>query len=88
MPEEINRVLTDAISDFLFVTEKSGMDNLIKEGVSSEKIFFVGNLMIDSLIRFLPLIDKSKILNRLKINPKEYLVLTLHHPSNVDDYEK
>jgi len=88
MPEEINRVLTDAISDFLFVTEKSGMDNLIREGVSSEKIFFVGNLMIDSLIRSLPLIDESKILSNLKINPKEYIVLTLHRPSNVDDYEK
>ncbi len=88
MPEEINRILTDAISDFLFVTEKSGINNLLKEGISEDKIFFVGNLMIDSLLYSLPLSDKSRILTRYNLKPKEYSVLTLHRPSNVDDYEQ
>jgi len=85
MPEEINRVLTDTIADFLFVTEKSGLENLKNAGVSGEKVFFVGNCMIDSLIYYLPKINKSKILETYRLLPNAYLLITLHRPSNVDD---
>ncbi|MCX8011387.1 MAG: UDP-N-acetylglucosamine 2-epimerase (non-hydrolyzing) [Ignavibacteria bacterium] len=87
MPEEINRILTDSISDFLFVTEESGIKNLIKEGIPKEKIFFVGNTMIDSLIHYLPKVEKSKILDQLGLNKKDYIAVTLHRPSNVDNPE-
>lgn len=85
MPEEINRLLTDQIADYLFVTEKSGIENLKKEGISDERIFFVGNTMIDSLVYYLPKIEKSQILNQLHLEEKEYIVITLHRPSNVDN---
>jgi len=84
MPEEINRILTDSISDFLFTTEKSGTDNLIKEGHSSDKIHFVGNVMIDSLISNLEKADKTTILSELGLSEKNYVLATLHRPSNVD----
>jgi UDP-N-acetylglucosamine 2-epimerase (non-hydrolysing) len=90
MPEEINRKLTDALADFLFVTEESGMRNLRKEGVAEESIFLVGNVMIDSLLRHRELAARTGILDRLglagaKDGPKSYAVLTLHRPANVDD---
>jgi len=89
MPEEINRVLTDRISDFLFVTEPSGIRNLVKEGISRKKIFYVGNIMIDTLKNQKPKIKnkryKPKIFKQLNLKPKKYAVLTLHRPSNVDD---
>ncbi|MGQ0793008.1 MAG: non-hydrolyzing UDP-N-acetylglucosamine 2-epimerase [Deltaproteobacteria bacterium] len=89
MPEEINRILTDSISDFLFTTERSGNENLMREGVSPEKIFFVGNTMIDSLIKNREKAAESKILETLGLISGEgvcpYAVLTLHRPSNVDD---
>jgi len=88
MPEEINRVLTDAISDLLFVTEQSGVDNLRKEGVDSEKVRFVGNVMIDTLLANREKARKSKVLQKLGLSPKEYGVVTLHRPSNVDDIDK
>lgn len=84
MPEEINRVLTDAISDLLFVTEKEAIDNLIREGVCRKKIHFVGNVMIDTLFKCKQKADKSNILKKLKLKSKEYAMLTLHRPSNVD----
>jgi UDP-N-acetylglucosamine 2-epimerase (non-hydrolysing) len=84
MPEEINRMVTDTLSDYLFVTEKSGLDNLRKEGISDEKVFFTGNVMIDSLVYFLEKAKKSDILNQLNINSDEYALVTLHRPSNVD----
>ncbi len=84
MPEEINRIVTDSISDFMFVSEKSGVINLRKEGVAKSKIFFVGNIMIDTLLSNWDKIQKSDILNRLKMSRKTYAVLTLHRPSNVD----
>lgn len=84
MPEEINRVLTDAISDYLFVTEPSGEENLIREGVPKEKIFFVGNVMIDTLLANKTRADQSSILKTLELTPQGYAVLTLHRPSNVD----
>ena len=87
MPEEINRILTDSIADFLFVTEQSGLDNLRKEGVDENKIFFTGNVMIDSLIQNMQKIDASKILQLFKLNTSGYLLCTLHRPSNVDNKE-
>jgi len=84
MPEEINRLLTDAISDFLFVTEKSGRENLLAEGVDESKIFFVGNVMIDTLLRNKAKADESGILDELGLDG-DYAALTLHRPSNVDD---
>ena len=84
MPEEINRIVTDALSDALFVSEPSGLVNLKKEGVAASKIFFVGNVMIDTLLHQMPKIDKSPILKKLNLKPKEYAVMTLHRPSNVD----
>jgi len=90
MPEEVNRKLTDSISSMLFVTEQSGVENLKHEGVPSERIFLVGNVMIDSLLRHRELAAKSPILDQLGVQqngsgPCSYGVLTLHRPSNVDD---
>lgn len=87
MPEEINRIATDAICDFCFVTEESGLINLKKENFPEEKIFFVGNTMIDSLHFAMPKAEKSEILAKLAIAPKEYILATLHRPSNVDSPE-
>jgi len=85
MPEEINRVLTDAISNLLFTTEESGNQNLAAEGVSADRVFFVGNLMIDSLIGALEAARRSALRSKLGVRKKGYAVLTLHRPSNVDD---
>ncbi len=85
MPEEVNRVVTDALSDFLFTTEASGERNLLAEGVPREKIFFTGNVMIDTLLRFREKARASGILDRLELEPRGYAVTTLHRPSNVDD---
>ncbi|MBI2653376.1 UDP-N-acetylglucosamine 2-epimerase (non-hydrolyzing) [Candidatus Woesearchaeota archaeon] len=85
MPEEINRMLTDAISDFLFTTEESGNRNLLNEGITKDKIFFVGNVMIDTLLKHREKASKSKILQNLRLKKKQYCVLTLHRPSNVDN---
>jgi len=86
MPEEINRILTDAVSDFLFVTEDSGRVNLLKEGVDPAKIHFVGNVMIDALQNSRRRWERSPIFDTLGLGPSSsYAVLTLHRPSNVDD---
>ena len=82
MPEEINRILTDQISDYLFTTEKDAEKNLLNEGIAKSKIFFVGNLMIDTL-----LIHKERASNLKKPDSNDYAILTLHRPSNVDDKE-
>jgi UDP-N-acetylglucosamine 2-epimerase (non-hydrolysing) len=87
MPEEINRLVTDALSDHLFVTEKAGLKNLEKEGINPEKIHFVGNVMIDSLVYFLDKANGSAILPQLELQPQNYALVTLHRPSNVDDPE-
>ncbi|MBW2976550.1 UDP-N-acetylglucosamine 2-epimerase (non-hydrolyzing) [Candidatus Woesearchaeota archaeon] len=87
MPEEINRMLTDRISDFLFTTEESGNENLLKEGISKDKIFFVGNVMIDTLLKHKEKSSNSKILEKLNLKKNEYCTLTLHRPSNVDNKE-
>jgi UDP-N-acetylglucosamine 2-epimerase (non-hydrolysing) len=88
MPEEVNRVLTDAISDMLFVTEKSGLENLKKEGVSDDKVFFTGNVMIDSLAYFKPKVANSEIHQKYDLRRNQYVLVTLHRPSNVDDREQ
>lgn len=85
MPEEINRLLTDSISDMLLVSEPSGVENLRKEGVDDSKIHFVGNVMIDTLMKNRQRANESKILTDLGLTPKKYAVVTLHRPSNVDD---
>ena len=85
MPEEINRMLTDKISDLLFVTEKSGIKNLSEEGIAPEKIHFVGNVMVDTLLKHKKLAcDSSEILDKLKLEPGKFILTTLHRPSNVD----
>ena len=106
MPEETNRILTDAISDFIFVTEKSARDNLLREGISAGKIHFVGNTMVDSLLKHKQKAQGSSILSRLglansqaqtskpgnflsnnakKSRVRDFALVTLHRPSNVDD---
>lgn len=85
MPEEINRILTDSISDYLFVSEQSGLDNLKNEGVDSGKVHFVGNIMIDSLINNLDKAEQSNILEKLNIIERQFGLITLHRPSNVDN---
>ena len=85
MPEEINRVLTDQISDLLFITSPEAEVNLLKEGKDKDQINFVGNTMIDSLIRFQPLFDSAHIKDECGFQDKEYVLITLHRPSNVDD---
>lgn len=86
MPEEINRVLTDHVSDYLFTTCEDANQNLLREGIS-KPIHFVGNTMIDSLLQWMPKIDASGILPRVGLSPGEYAVLTLHRPANVDTVE-
>jgi UDP-N-acetylglucosamine 2-epimerase (non-hydrolysing) len=87
MPEEINRIATDSISDYFFVTEESAITNLKKAGINHEQIFFVGNTMIDSLVYALKKCESSDILTRLNLNPGEYVLATLHRPSNVDNFD-
>jgi UDP-N-acetylglucosamine 2-epimerase (non-hydrolysing) len=88
MPEEINRLLTDTISELLLVTEVSARKNLLNEGIPEERIHFVGNLMIDSLRHGLTRARQSDILDRLSIQGRPYGLLTLHRPSNVDDRDR
>lgn len=87
MPEEINRILTDAISDLLLTTSQDADENLKAEGVPAEKIKFVGNVMIDSLFYNLKKAEESPIREDLDLSKKDYSVLTLHRPSNVDEKE-
>lgn len=85
MPEEINRLVTDKISDLLFTSEPSGELNLLAEGVNPDRIFFVGNVMIDSLIYFREKASQSTVLVDLGVAAKEYVLVTMHRPSNVDN---
>jgi UDP-N-acetylglucosamine 2-epimerase (non-hydrolysing) len=87
MPEEINRILTDQISDYLFITERDAEENLRREGIATEKVYFVGNVMIDALRRFEPhATPPHKTLAGIGLSlPEKYAVATLHRPSNVDD---
>jgi len=88
MPEEINRVVTDALSDLLFTPSEDANANLIAEGIQKSKIKFVGNIMIDSLVEKLPEVKNSQIIDQLGLSPHKYIYMTLHRPSNVDNKEK
>jgi UDP-N-acetylglucosamine 2-epimerase (non-hydrolysing) len=85
MPEEINRILTDAISRWLFVSERSGVDNLRREGAPDERIYFVGNVMIDTLLACRERLGGVSILKDMGLTPRGYGIVTLHRPANVDD---
>jgi UDP-N-acetylglucosamine 2-epimerase (non-hydrolysing) len=84
MPEELNRALTDQLADLLFTTEKSANENLIREGIPRKRIFFVGNVMIDTLFSFLERARRRQTIKRLGLKKGNYAILTLHRPGSVD----
>lgn len=88
MPEEINRIMTDAISDQLYVSEPVGMENLRREGRSEDQLFHVGNVMIDTLLHLLPAARDRNLAGEYGLPPRQYAVVTLHRPSNVDSPER
>jgi UDP-N-acetylglucosamine 2-epimerase (non-hydrolysing) len=85
MPEEINRMVTDSITDWFFTTSTYANNNLKKSGISNNRIFHVGNTMIDTLLKHINNLKQPKIWDNLNLNPQQYFVLTLHRPSNVDE---
>jgi UDP-N-acetylglucosamine 2-epimerase (non-hydrolysing) len=85
MPEEINRMVTDSISDYFFTTSKTASDNLKNSGFSAERIFFVGNTMIDTLLKYQNKFIKPDIWNNLKLEKNNFIIMTLHRPANVDE---
>ena len=87
MPEEHNRVITDNITNYFLVTEQSGWDNLINDGIIKEDVFFVGNTMIDTMVAFSANIEQSPILNSLDLEIKKYVLITMHRPATVDTKE-
>ena len=87
MPEEINRLCTDVLCDYLFTTDSGADENLLAEGVAQEKIIFVGNVMIDTLLHYTPMAEKLTIGQDMGLEAGNYAMLTLHRPSNVDDKE-
>ncbi len=87
MPEEHNRIITDELADYYFVTEQDGLDNLVKEGKSKEIIFFVGNTMIDTMVAFAERIEQSNVVNDLNIGARKFVLMTMHRPGNVDTKE-
>ena len=94
MPEELNRILTDSVADYLFVTEESGLQHLKNEGVADERVFFSGNVMIDSLVRYQEKAKTTTILEDLGLrtadsglSTDDYIVMTMHRPANVDTKE-
>ncbi|MEN9993445.1 MAG: hypothetical protein RL762_102 [Bacteroidota bacterium] len=84
MPEEVNRIVTDSLSDYFFTTTTAAGENLKKNGIQDEKIFFVGNVMIDTLLAQMPKLKAPLIWSELNLSDKGYFVLTLHRPANVD----
>jgi UDP-N-acetylglucosamine 2-epimerase (non-hydrolysing) len=87
MPEEVNRILTDQISDFLFTSERSALENLVAEGIAADRVHFVGNVMIDTLLKHRAVAASRPVVRDLGLTPKAYAVATLHRPSNVDTIE-
>jgi UDP-N-acetylglucosamine 2-epimerase (non-hydrolysing) len=87
MPEEINRLVTDALSDYLFTTCKEANHNLSREGIAANKVFFVGNVMIDALLKHRERALRLDVLGKYGLKAREYALLTLHRPSNVDHSE-
>ena len=88
MPEEHNRVLTDRITDHFFITEQSGLDNLTREGEPAEKLHFVGNTMIDTLVAFEPQVQAADVLDRLGLGSGGHVLMTIHRPATVDVPER
>lgn len=88
MPEEHNRVLTDRITDHFFITEQSGLDNLLREGEPKEKLHFVGNTMIDTLVAFEPQVQASDVLQRYGLGTGGHVLMTIHRPATVDVPER
>ncbi len=88
MPEEINRIVTDCIADYFFTTTRWAEENLKKTGVNDQRIFFVGNVMIDTLLANRHRFKKPEIWDKFNLREKEYIILTLHRPNNVDEAEK
>ncbi|WP_379660215.1 non-hydrolyzing UDP-N-acetylglucosamine 2-epimerase [Psychroserpens luteus] len=85
MPEEVNRILVDEISDFYFVTEQSGIDNLLQEGKAKEKIHLIGNTMIDTLVAFKDDIASKNMLDSNSLTKDEFILMTIHRPATVDN---
>jgi len=85
MPEEINRIVTDSLTDYFFTTSSYANKNLANIGITENKIFFVGNVMIDTLLKHLPKLEKPQLWDTLNLEVKKYIVMTLHRPSNVDE---
>lgn len=85
MPEEFNRILTDHLSDFLFTPSRDADENLQREGISTDRIFFVGNVMVDTLLRFREIAHRQATWKAYELIPGRYALLTLHRPSNVDN---
>lgn len=88
MPEEINRLVTDSITNYFFTTSERANENLRNTGVEEERIFFVGNTMIDTLLKQRPNFRKPEVWDELGLTEKEYIVMTLHRPANVDEESK
>ena len=87
MPEEINRLLTDVVCDYLLTPSIDGNQHLLAEGIEESKVHLVGNIMIDSLVQFKEKAETSSIMNELSLNKDDFCLITLHRPSNVDSYE-
>ncbi|MHA6697201.1 non-hydrolyzing UDP-N-acetylglucosamine 2-epimerase [Chryseobacterium sp. A321] len=88
MPEEINRLATDAVTNYFFTTSDIANENLKKSGVEDDRIFFVGNTMIDTLLKQKPNFKRPEIWNTLRLEEKNYIIMTLHRPANVDEESK
>lgn len=88
MPEEINRLVTDSISNYFFTTSNVANVNLLNSGVENSRIFFVGNTMIDTLLKNIPRLTKPELWSKLNLEEKRYIVMTLHRPANVDNLDQ
>ena len=88
MPEEINRMVTDSITDYFFTTSEHANENLKKAGIEDKRIFYVGNTMIDTLLKQMPNFIKPAVFDEQNLKPQEYFVMTMHRPANVDEAEK
>lgn len=88
MPEEINRIVTDSVADYFFTTSRTANENLLREGKEKQQIHFVGNTMIDSLLKHMPRFRQPECWKALGLNPGQYFVMTLHRPSNVDSRDQ
>ncbi|MDB4007316.1 UDP-N-acetylglucosamine 2-epimerase (non-hydrolyzing) [Flavobacteriaceae bacterium] len=88
MPEEINRMVTDSITDYFFTTSEYANENLKKAGIEDKRVFYVGNTMIDTLLKQMPKFIKPAVFDELNLKPQKYFVMTMHRPANVDEAEK